>query len=64
LQDAHVGKLARYALGRILKSAALPPRKEVPTPMEIEAIAQMKPVLTRVYQLSTFSHSTFSSYAS
>lgn len=55
--DAHredaggVGDFAKYAMGRIVKTASLGPRREVPTTMEIEACKARLPVLVRVYHL-------------
>jgi hypothetical protein len=55
--DAHredgggIGPYALYAMGRILKTGALGPRREVPTSMEIDACKARLPVLVRVYHL-------------
>jgi hypothetical protein len=55
--DAHredaggVGDYATFALGRLAKTSALGPRKEVPTDMEIESAKLRFPVLVRVYHL-------------
>jgi len=46
-----VGDFAKYALGRVVKTAGLGPRREVPTTMEIEACKARMPVLVRVYHL-------------
>jgi hypothetical protein len=55
--DAHkddpegVGPIARFAMGRIVKTGSLGPRREVPTAVEIEASKNRDPVLVRVYHL-------------
>lgn len=46
-----VGEHARFAMGRIVKTGSLGPRREVPTAMEIEASKARLPVLVRVYHL-------------
>jgi len=46
-----VAEYAKFCMGRILKTSALGPRKEVPTAMEIEAAKMRLPVLVRVYHL-------------
>lgn len=46
-----IGDYAKYSLGRIVKTAGLGPRREVPTTMEIEACKARMPVLMRVYHL-------------
>jgi hypothetical protein len=51
-EDSHsVGEYARYCMGRVIKTAALPPRREVCTSMEVEAAKMRLPVLLRVYHL-------------
>jgi myosin-7 len=49
--DPAIGEYAKYSIGRVIKTAALPPRGEVPTPMEVEAAKMRLPVLLRVYHL-------------
>ena len=46
-----IGEYAKYAMGRIIKTAGLGPRREVPTPMEIDACKARLPVLVRVFHL-------------
>ena len=54
--DPQVGQHARYTMGRLLKAQDLPPRKEIPTAIEVEAVKEMKPVVVRVYHLDGSYH--------
>jgi MyTH4 domain len=46
-----IGDIAKYVMGRIGKTGNMGPRREVPTPIEIEACKKREPVLIRVYHL-------------
>lgn len=49
--DKTLGGYAKYAIGRIVKSSVLGPRREIPTAIEVEAVKNMHPVAIRVYHL-------------
>jgi hypothetical protein len=46
-----IGDYAKFTIGRIIKTAALTPRRETPLPMEVEAAKMRLPVLLRVFHL-------------
>jgi len=50
--DPMVGEYAKFTMGRLLMAQDLPPRKEIPTAIEVEAVKEMKPVVVRVYHLN------------
>lgn len=50
-EKQEVAALASYTMGRIVKTGAMGPRREVPTPIEIEACKKRDVVLVRVYHL-------------
>jgi MyTH4 domain/WW domain/FERM central domain len=46
-----IGEYAKFAMGRLIKTSALGPRREVPTAIEIDAAKARLPALIRVYHL-------------
>ena len=50
-ESQSIGDYAKFTIGRIIKTAALTPRRETPLPMEVEAAKMRLPVLLRVFHL-------------
>jgi hypothetical protein len=50
-ESQSIGDYAKFTIGRIIKTAALSPRRETPLPMEVEAAKMRLPVLLRVFHL-------------
>ena len=50
-QDPAIGSLAKRAVGALVRSSEIGPRRETPLAMEVQAMAELKPVMMRVYYM-------------
>jgi len=49
--DPAIGKLAKRAVAALVKSSEIGPRRETPLAMEVQAMADLKPVMMRLYYM-------------